>query len=124
MREDSRRKLDRLLAADRRIVIFYGAALTMLFGVGYVAWVAPSRASRDATGIVRKRWTTRSLETQKVTLKLEVLLDDGRYAVATATHRNLPEIGSRITLREETNWFWYHLYYWDGDIPPQTKVNR
>jgi hypothetical protein len=117
MRDDARRKLDDHLAAERRTVIIYGAALTLLFGAGYVAWVAPSGASRTAAGVLRKRWTTRSLETQKVTLNLEVLLDDGRYAVATATNRNLPEIGSRITLREETNWFWYHLYYWDGDIP-------
>jgi hypothetical protein len=99
-----------------------GAALTLLFGAGYVAWVAPSGASRTATGVLRKRWTTRSLETQKVTLNLEVLLDDGRYAVATATHRNLPEIGSRITLRQESNWFWYHLYDGDGDIPPQRQA--
>ncbi len=119
MREDARQKLDALLAQERRTLIVTGAALTTLFCVGFLVWVAPSGSSRDASGIVRKRWKAINPETQKVSLHLEVLLDDGRYAVATATFRHLPDIGNRVTLRQQPNWLGYQHYFWDGDNLPQ-----
>ena len=116
MRDETRKKLDVLRKEDRRALVVV-VLVTLLACTGYLTWTLPFGPPREATGIVRNRWTVTKEEMLKQSIKLEVLLDDGRYAIATATYRNLPEIGSRVLLRDQANWLGYHHYYWDGLVP-------
>ena len=83
---------------------------------------APFGSSHQASGTVRQRMTRINYTTLEQSLLLEVLLDDGRYARATSTYRNLPDIGSKVALREETNLLGYHHYYWDGPALAQPEA--
>ncbi len=120
MRDETRKKLDGLVARDRNALIAVVLA-TLVACAGYLAWTLPFGPAREASGRVRNRWTLTEGGKQKVELRLEVLLDDGRYAVATSTFRNLPDIGSLVLLRDETNMVGYHHYYWDGLVPAPSK---
>ena len=122
MRDETRKRLEARLASDRWLVIKVGGLFVLLAILGDWGWTIPFGTSRPAGGIVRNMWTIVETGTLQHTMKLEVLLDDGRYAMAIATFRKWPETGSRIVLREETNVFGYHHYYWDGLTPDQPKA--
>jgi hypothetical protein len=114
MRDETRKKLDEQQSSGGLVTIVGVVSLTLLGAVVYLTWTLPAGAPRDVQGVVRARWTSTNEEQLKRSLKLEVLLDDGRYAIATSTVRNVPEKGSRIVLRDQINWLGYHHYYWDG----------
>ena len=122
MRHETRKKLDAQRSGERWLIVLVGSLFTLIGTFGYLAWTVPFGPSREATGIVRHRVRLTNHETQKQTMKLEVLLDDGRYALATRTFRAWPDIGSRVLLREEISWIGYHHFYWDGLTPQQPKA--
>ena len=122
MRDETRKKLDDHQSGERWQIVVVGGLLTTLASAIYLTWTLPFGPAREATGVVRTRLSSTHDETLKRSLLLEVLLDDGRYAVATSTYRNLPDKGSRVLLRDQTNWLGHHHYYWDGLFPEQVKL--
>jgi len=123
VRDETRKKLD-LLSWDDRTAVMAVLLATILACAGYLAWTLPYGPPREASGVVRNRWTITKEEMLSRSIKLEILLDDGRYAIATATYRDLPEIGSRVLLRDQTNWLGFHHYFWDGNVSHTDKPGQ
>jgi hypothetical protein len=121
MRDETRKKLNDHQSGERWQLIAFGGIATVIASAIYLTWTLPFGPAREATGVVRVGWTSTKREQLSRDLKLEVLLDDGRYAVATSTFRNQPAMGSRVLLRDQTNWLGYHHYYWDGLVPEPPK---
>jgi hypothetical protein len=124
MRDELRYRMNAHLRQERNLILKVGVLLTLLFSLGYLAWALPYEPPKTSTGTLRFRVASNNWETLERTLWLEVVLDDGRYAWATATFRQWPAVGSRIQLREETNVFGFRHYYWDGltsEPDPPTK---
>ena len=79
-----------------------------------MALILPMAEPTRVSGVVRQQLYSLSTQTQERRMRLEVILDDGRYTIATSNYRLLPTVGLHITLREHRNMFGYHTYFWDG----------
>ena len=117
MREELQQKLTARLRQERFSIILLGALFTLIASMGYLNWTLPYEPAKHVSGTLRYQRMLSNSETQKQTIELGVLLDDRRYATATATFRQIPAVGSRIALREEVSVLGFHHYYWDGLLP-------
>ncbi|MEQ1695226.1 MAG: hypothetical protein ABL901_05220 [Hyphomicrobiaceae bacterium] len=121
MRDEFRKLLSAIQFAAHHLAMAIVVILTLLGCVAWLIWEIPSGPAREAVGEVRTRWAQTKRDMLQHTLTLQVHLDDGRHVVVTSTFPQIPAIGSRVLLRDESNLFGYHRYYWDGLVPQPPK---
>ena len=117
MREMHRKLLNALSFAAHQLAMIAVVLVTLLGCAVWLIWEILSGSAREAAGTVRALWAQTKRDILQHTLTLEVHLDDGRHAVVTSTISKTPDLGSRVILRDEINWFGYHRYFWDGLVP-------
>ncbi len=116
MREDTKRRLDRLVARDRwatwLLVLAVVAVIACLTIVGF----QPPRSHTQLQAIVRTAYVQIDDAGQRY-LVLEVELENGQRVRVASFSLRPPEAGKPITVTEAVGWLGNRTYQWDG----QTK---
>lgn len=117
MREELRRRLDEELKNDRyafRILVGLIAITFVILGIAYYL-LTGVETQRSTQGIVR--WAESKIEsrTGRRISRIQVELEDGRIVNVATTLMLLPQLGSKIVMRERTQASGYHEYVWDGE---------
>jgi hypothetical protein len=114
MREETRRRLDRLDAGARRTKwAAIGVGLATVIGLAFVAFQAPTVREIDA--IVRFARIQHNTDTGQPYTTLELELANGKVVQGLSVAPSLPpRPGARIIVSERQYWLGFHSYYWEG----------
>ena len=116
MREETKRKLDNLARAQRTsraTAVIVGTVVCLLFG----ALFPSSRqivSEKQVNGTVRWASAVPDKNLGQWDYSFQAELEDGRLISAKSTQETLPQIGSRVIMREISTAIGYRSYVWDG----------
>src|SRR5262245_27328021 len=101
MREETRKRLDRLHRWSGREVVLMFAAVILLFGT-LLYFLRLNAGEREVSGVVQ--WAVWQIDPNSGQRypSIEVRLDDGPLVLVTTLLPSLPEKDSRVVLREQT----------------------
>ncbi len=113
MREETKRKFDRLHACERRrlwTAIAFGAVMTI--GLGF--WLLPSGESRHVAAIVRTAAFQHNPDTGQPFMWIESQLENGKIVRASGVWPRLPDRGAKIVMTGHAGRLGFHGYSWHG----------
>lgn len=114
MREETRKRLDGLLASDWLGWLPAAVVLALFVGVALAAHVGVGDAKRVAATVESADWRLNE-DTGQHYPHIEVKLDSGASVRVGSLATSLPTVGARITIRQRPLLFDYlTTYEWDG----------
>ena len=116
MREETKRKLDRHLARDRRSLWLWALGVVAVLACLTLIGVEPPRSRTQMQAIVRTSYVEVDDMGQRH-LVLEVELENGQRVRVGSFSLKPPEVGKSVIVTEAVGWLGYRSYQWDG----QTK---
>lgn len=120
VREETRRKLDRLLRRQRVVlamVLVVGALLAV--GVGYFVHHQPVISELTVMATVTVAGIELEGDSGQRVLTIQARLDDGRLVRIRGGVQGLPpKPASRIVVREKVTAIWGRSYTWTGEVRP------
>ena len=116
MREDTRKRLDRLQRQDIYAWRPALVVLVLLFG-GFFAFRTTVREERAVSGTVQYAAWRLNEDTGQQYPDIQVVLDNAALVRAGSLAPALPAVGARVTLRQRAMLLGYTIYEWDGPGP-------
>jgi hypothetical protein len=112
VRDETRRKLDRLLQSERWLrwlAVAVGAALLIVLA----AWIIP-REGHPIDAVVKVAVVDNDPNDGQRRMWIEGRLENGKYVRARGFNTMPPTPGAKIVLTERVTWLGHHTYEWDG----------
>jgi hypothetical protein len=113
VRDETRKRLDRLHRRSGREIAVMFAAVILFFGIP-LYFLRINQSEREVSGTVQWAAWQNDPNTGQRYPDVEVRLDDGSLVRLNTLIPGLPEKGARVTLREQTSNFGFRSYFWDG----------
>lgn len=113
MRDEARKRLDRLQRTDLAAWIPALAVLAIVF-IGLFVFRAAVRDERPVSGTVAHASWRLNDDTGQRYPDIQVVLDNTALVRAGSMAPALPAVGARVTLRQRAMLLGYTTYEWDG----------
>ena len=124
MREETRKRLDRLWRQEISAWLPVFVVLVLLFG-GFFAFRTTVRAEREVAGVVQRAVWRINDDTGQRYPDIHVILNNNALVRVGSMAPALPDIGDHIKLRKRKMLIGYTTYQWDGPGPakmPETPA--
>jgi len=116
MRRETKDKLDGLANGDRRVLRQGLAAVAVLTLVAGLGFASSSRIISERILSGEVRWAIWKVddETGQRYPSMQVMLDDGRLVHVGTLQPRLPQVGTRVVVREKAGVWRNRWYAWEG----------
>lgn len=117
-RDDTKRKLDKLLSKQRRqkLIVTGMTGILVLLVAASIQWSRTTTSESEVEGVITWAVWKINSDTGKRYPSIEAQLDDGRHVLVNTVEAELPLPGTRIQLTEEVKAGGYRSYRWLGHL--------